>query len=173
MGYHIHNGTGMRSVPEPGASAGKLSPSKETAALIKKEVILMKLLPASRRELKRIAAGTLVCDILLTAGLLVASRLGLGSFDLSRILLSMTAGSFIAVLNFALMCMTIQRAVTMTDRKRMKSSFHLSYSVRMLLQALWSLLAFLTPGLHAVAATAPLLFPKVTIVFLQSRSSLR
>ena len=132
----------------------------------------MILQPASRREVKRITIGTAVCDVLLVAGLFLASQFDIGTFDLRRILISCAIGSVIAVLNFVLMCLTVQSAVGMTDQKKMKAKFQLSYNARMILQAGWTVIAFLIPGLHFIAGAAPILFPKVTILYLQAKGKL-
>ena len=129
----------------------------------------MILQPASRKEVKRVAVGTLVCDVLLVAGLFLASQFDIGPFDLGKILISAAIGSCIAVLNFALMCLTVQSALGMTDQKKMKANFQLSYIARMILQAGWTVIAFLIPGLHFIAGAAPVLFPKVTILYLQAK----
>ena len=132
----------------------------------------MKLQPASQREVRRVTAGTLVCDVLLVAGLFLASQFDIGTFDLGKILVSAAIGSVIAVLNFALMCLTVQSAVGMTDQKKMKAKFQLSYNARMILQAGWTVAAFLLPGIHFIAGAAPILFPKVTILYLQAKGKL-
>ena len=132
----------------------------------------MKLQPASQREVRRIAVGTLVCDVLMVAGLFLASQFDIGTFDFGKILLSAAIGSVIAVLNFVLMCLTVQSAVGMTDQKKMKAKFQLSYNARMILQAGWTVIAFLVPGIHFIAGAAPVLFPKVTILYLQAKGKL-
>lgn len=132
----------------------------------------MILQPASRKEVTRVTVGTLVCDALMVAGLFLASQFDIGTFDLGKILLSAAIGSCIAVLNFALMCLTVQSALGMTDQKKMKAKFQLSYNARMILQAGWTVIAFLVPGLHFIAGAAPVLFPKVTILYLQAKGKL-
>ena len=132
----------------------------------------MILQPASRKEVKRVTIGTLVCDVLLVAGLFLASQFDIGTFEPGRILLSCAIGSVIAVLNFALMCLTVQSAVGMTDRKKMQAKFQLSYNARMIIQAGWAVVAFLIPGFHFIAGAAPILFPKVTILYLQAKGKL-
>jgi hypothetical protein len=86
----------------------------------------MILQPASRKEVRRIALGTGFFDLVLIAGLFAASLLGIGKFELVKILLSTLAGSAIGILSFIIMCLTIQSAVTMTDKKKMKAKFQLS-----------------------------------------------
>ena len=132
----------------------------------------MILQPASRKEVKRVTVGTLVCDVLMVAGLFLASQFDIGTFDLGKILLSAAIGSCVAVLNFALMCLTVQSALGMTDQKKMKAKFQLSYNARMILQAGWTVIAFLIPALHFIAGAAPVLFPKVTILYLQAKGKL-
>ena len=132
----------------------------------------MILQPASRMAVKRVAVGPLVGEVLLVAGLFLASQFDIGTFDLGTILISAAIGSVIAVLNFALMCLTVQSALGMTDQKKMKAKFQLSYNARMILQAGWTVIAFLIPGLHFVAGAAPVIFPKVTILNLQAKGKL-
>ena len=132
----------------------------------------MILQPASRKEVKRVTVGTLVCDVLMVAGLFLASQFDIGTFDLGKILISAAIGSCVAVLNFALMCLTVQSALGMTDQKKMKAKFQLSYNARMILQAGWTVIAFLIPGLHFIAGAAPVLFHKVTILYLQAKGKL-
>ena len=132
----------------------------------------MILQPASRKEVLRITAGTAVCDVILVAALFLLSQFDIGTFQLGKILLSTLIGSVIAVVNFAVMCLTVQSAVGMTDQKKMKAKFQLSYNARMIVQAGWAVAAFLTPGLHFVAAAAPILFPKVTILYLNATGKL-
>ncbi len=132
----------------------------------------MILQPASQREVKRVAVGTLACDGLLVAGLFLASQFDIGTFELGKILLSAAVGSVVAVLNFVFMCLTVQSAVEMTDKKRMQAKFQLSYNARMIFQAGWAVIAFLSPAFHFIAGAAPILFPKVTILYLQAKGKL-
>ena len=132
----------------------------------------MKLQSASKKELLRISAGTGVLDVLLVAGLFLLSQFDIGTFHLGKILLSALIGSGIAILNFTIMCLTIQSAVGMQDMKKMKAKFQLSYNGRMVLQAAWVVAAFLLPQFHFVAAAAPVFFPKVTILYLQAKGKL-
>lgn len=132
----------------------------------------MKLQPASRKELSRIALGTLVCDGILIAGLFVLSLVGIGTFSAGRILLGAACGSVVAIANFAILCLTVQSAVEIENKKKMKARFQLSYNIRLILQAGWVVLCFLIKPIHFVAGAAPILFPNVVIFFLQSRNKL-
>ena len=127
----------------------------------------MKLRPASRKEITRIAIGTLVCDAILIAALFLLSLVGVGQFETGRILLGVVCGSVIAVLNFTIVCLTVQSAVGMENKRKMKARFQLSYNIRLLVQAAWVVASFLIPQIHFVAGAAPILFPNVVIYFLQ------
>lgn len=132
----------------------------------------MKLQPASRKEIARIAAGTLICDGIMIAGLFLLSQFGMGKFELSRILLGALCGSIIAVLNFTILCLTVQSAVEMENKRKMKARFQLSYNIRLAIQALWIVACFLLKPVHFVAGAAPILFPNVVIFYLQSKNRL-
>lgn len=127
----------------------------------------MKLQAASKKELKRIAAGTILGTVLLILLLYVLSLVGVGTFTPSRIFLGAGIGCFVAIFNFYLLCLTVQKAVDIQDQKQMKMKFQVSYNFRMLLQAAWVVVALLVPGIHVVAGAAPLLFPHAVILFLQ------
>ena len=132
----------------------------------------MKLQSASKKEIKRIALGTGVLDLLLIAGLFLLSQFDIGTFQLQKILPSVLIGSGIAIFNFTVMCLTIQSAVGMEDKKKMKAKFQLSYNARMILQAGWIVAALILPQFHLIAAAAPVIFPKVTILYLQAKGKL-
>ena len=132
----------------------------------------MKLQGASRKEISRIAVGTLACDGIMIAVLLLASQFGIGTFSLSRILLGALCGSVVAVLNFTILCLTVQSAVEIENKRKMKARFQLSYNIRLALQAAWVVACFLIPQIHFVAGAAPILFPNVVIFYLQSKNKL-
>lgn len=127
----------------------------------------MKLQSASKKEITRIAIGTLICDLIMIAGLFLLSQFDIGHFNFGKILLSAFCGSVIAVANFTIMCLTVQSAVGMEDRKKMQAKFQLSYNARMIIQSGWVVASFLIPQIHFIAGAAPVLFPKVTILYLQ------
>ena len=132
----------------------------------------MKLQSASRKEIKRITIGTLACDGIMIAGLFLLSQFGMGKFELGRILLGAACGSVVAVINFAILCLTVQAAVEIENKRKMKARFQLSYNIRLALQAVWVVACFLIPQIHFVAGAAPILFPNVVIFYLQSKNKL-
>ncbi len=132
----------------------------------------MKLQSASIHEIRRIAVGTAIGDGILLAVLFLLSLVGVGTFRLVPILLGLAGGSIVAVVNFTLLCLTVQKAVAITDQKQMKSFFGGSYNGRLLLQAVWVIVVLAVPQIHSVAGAAPLLFPNATIYYLQVKGKL-
>ena len=130
----------------------------------------MKLQPASRKELSRIVSGILVCDGIMIASLFLMSQLNMGEFELFRILLGAFCGSVIAILNFAILCLTVQSAVGMENLRKMKAKFQLSYHIRLGLQASWVVACFLIQPIHFVAGAVPILFPNIVIFYLQEKN---
>lgn len=131
----------------------------------------MKLQSASIKEIKRISIGSGACLALMLIAFFLLSRIGAGSFDY-RVILSGAVGTLVAVGNFTLLCLTIQKAATVDDPKQMKARFQLSYNARLVTQAAWVVIAFLLPIFHAVAAAIPLLFPTFVLYFLQRKGKL-
>lgn len=131
----------------------------------------MKLQPASKREIKRISAGSAICLMIMLAAFFVLSILGIGTFRYTVILGGLT-GTLVAIGNFALLCMTIQSAAEIEDKKQMKARIQVSYNARLFLQGAWIVAAFLLPCFQVIAAALPLLFPTVVIYVLQSKGKL-
>lgn len=131
----------------------------------------MELQSASRREVKRIACGTAVGGVVLVVVMYALSKIGIGTFDY-RVITGALGGCMVAIVNFALMCITIQRAVNIAEQKTMKSFIQGSYNGRLLLQAGWIIAAYLMPWFNVFAAAIPLLFPNLVIFYLQARGKL-
>ena len=131
----------------------------------------MELQSASRHEVKRIACGTAVGGVVLVVVMYALSKIGIGIFDY-RVITGALGGCVVAVINFALMCITIQRAVNIGEQKAMKSFIQGSYNGRLLLQAGWIVAAYLLPWFNVFAAAIPLLFPNLTIFCLQAMGKL-
>ena len=131
----------------------------------------MKLQPASKKEVKRIAVGVSVCSLIMIAGLFVLSLVGVGTFNY-RVFVGAIGGSVIAVLNFTVMGLTIQQATEIEDKKRMKAFIQGSYNGRLFLQAAWVVICFLVSHIHLIAGAAPLLFPYVVIFYLNTKGKL-
>lgn len=131
----------------------------------------MKLQPASKKEVKRIALGTAVCSVLMIAALFVLSLVGVGTFNY-RVFVGTICGSLVAILNFTIMCLTIQSATEIEDKKRMKAFIQGSYNGRLIMQAVWVVICFMVPHIHLFAGAAPLLFPNAVIFYLNATGKL-
>lgn len=126
----------------------------------------MKLQPASRREVSRIAVGCCICAVIMIAGLFILSLLGIGKFTY-RTVIGAIGGTAVAILNFAMMCLMIQNAAGIQDQKLLKAKVQGSYNLRILVQAAWVAIAFFVPFISVIAAAIPLLFPTAVIYYLQ------
>lgn len=131
----------------------------------------MVLQSASRKEVRRIAIGSSICAIIQVAVFFVLSLVGIGTFSY-KVVTGTIGGACMGILNFALMCIMIQKATGIEDEKLMKAKVRNSYSFRKLIQVLWVVAAFLIPGISVLAAAIPLFFPNVVIYYLQFKGKL-
>ena len=132
----------------------------------------MILQSASRKEVTRIAIGSGICACVQVLVFWLLSLLGIGTFSY-RILTGTVGGTLMAILCFALMCITLQMATAnASDEKLVKSRVRNGYNLRKLLQILWVIAAFLIPGVNVLSAMIPLFFPNVVIYYLQMKGKL-
>lgn len=122
--------------------------------------IFSSIQPAVKKETKNVAIYTGIGVILMwiVFGVLHMIMPEKVVFDLT-VILGGIGGGLIAVLNFFLLGLTVQKVAAAEDeeigRKLMKSS----YSQRMMLQAVWMVVAIAAPCFQFVAGLVPLLFP--------------
>ena len=126
----------------------------------------MKMQPEAKKELLHIAAGTLLCTVVMWAVFSALHLVGWVRFDYT-VILGGVVGAAVAVGNFAGICIMVQKVLDEPDEKRRKAKLQLSYNGRMLLQALWVVVAIAAPCFQPFAGVLPLLFPRVTIYYLQ------
>lgn len=132
----------------------------------------MKLQAASKKEVLRMAKGSLICAVLELLVFVLLHFFGVVPFSY-KIVLSIIGGVAVTLLSFVVLCVAVQQAANMGgDQKAMKARMQLSYNLRLLLQAGWVVLAFLLPFLSVLAAAPPLLFPTVIIFYLQKKGKL-
>lgn len=127
----------------------------------------MKLQSASKKEIGRIAAGSVICLAIMIAVLFVLSCFEIGTFNYT-VFLGGAIGTLVAILNFTILCLTIQKVAGMENGKPMKARVQLSYNLRLGLQAAWVVIAFVVPVFHTLASAIPLLFPTVVLYYLKS-----
>lgn len=126
----------------------------------------MKLEPESKKELTRIACGTAICTAAMWAVFAALNLVGWVQFN-SSVILGSLVGALVAVGNFAGICLVVQKIIDEQDEKRRKAKLQLSYNTRMLLQAVWIVVAIAAPCFQAFASILPLFFPRITIYYLQ------
>ena len=119
----------------------------------------MKLQPESKKELTRIACGTAICTAVMWVIFAALHLVGWVKFDYTVVLGSLI-GAAVAIGNFAGICLVCQKVIDEQDEKRRKATLQASYNVRMLLQAVWIIVAIGAPVFQPFAGVLPLLFPR-------------
>ena len=122
--------------------------------------ILDNVQPAVKKETKRIIKITIVGLILMWILFAVLHFAMPDKVPLDyTVFLGGIGGGAVAVLNFFLMGLAVQKAASASDEGTARMKLKASYSQRFLMQILWVILAILAPCFHFVAGIAPLLFP--------------
>ncbi len=119
-----------------------------------------KLQPAVKKETLNVAIYTGVGTILMWIVFFVLHMLMKDDvpFDYT-VILGGLGGFTVAVLNFFLMAVTVQKVAAEEDDKAAGSIMKASFSRRMLMQVLWLVAALIAPCFQWVAGFIPLLFP--------------
>ena len=130
------------------------------------EGFFMKLEPESRKQLLRIAGGTAICTAAMWVLFAALHLVGWVRFDYTVVLASLV-GAAVAIGNFAGICFVVQKIIDEPDEKKRKATLQLSYNSRMLLQAVWVVVAIAAPCFQPFAGVLPLFFPRITIYYLQ------
>lgn len=120
---------------------------------------MRKIDPAVRKETVYVALWTLILSVLMQAVFLV-----LGKWELS-VLFGNFWGAAGAVLNFFLLGLGVQIAVSKTDPKEAQSVIRLSHTLRLLLLVVFAAVGVLVPVFQTVSAVVPLIFPQVGMLF--------
>lgn len=123
-----------------------------------------KLQPAVQKETKRVAIYTVTGVVLMWAAFLILHLIFPAKvpFDYT-VILGGLGGGFIAVLNFLLMGITVQKVAADPDEEHARLTMRSSYSRRSMIQLFWGGLAILVPCFQFVAGILPLLFPSFGI----------
>lgn len=120
--------------------------------------------PAVEKETKKVAASTLIGVILMWIGFAVFHFIFPEKvpFDYT-VFLGGIGGGIVAVLNFFLMGLAVQKVAATEDEEMARMRMKASYSRRMLLQILWIIAVAVAPCFALVAGLLPLLFPSIGI----------
>ena len=130
--------------------------------------ILDNVQPAVKKETKRIIKITIVGLILMWILFAVLHFAVPDKVPLDyTVFLGGIGGGAVAVLNFFLMGLAIQKAASASDEGTARMKLKASYSQRFLMQILWVILAIVAPCFHFVAGIAPLLFPGTGIKIME------
>ena len=129
-----------------------------------------KVQPAVKKETKNVAIYTVVGVVVMWVGFLILHLIWPEKipFDYRVIL-----GGAVAVLNFFLMGMAVQKAVSETDEAGAKRRMQASYSQRNLMQMLWAVLAIVLPCFQFAAGILPLLIPGTAIKLKGIKNSIK
>lgn len=116
--------------------------------------------PAVKKETKRVTVITAVGVAVMWIGFGIFHWIFPEKvpFDYT-VFLGGLGGGLIAVLNFFLMGLTVQKVASSEDEEKARLKMKASYSQRMLLQMVWVVLAIAAPCFQFVAGLLPLLFP--------------
>ncbi len=119
---------------------------------------MKKLDTAVKKETKYISLWVLVLSALMQAVFLV-----IGKWDYT-VLLGNALSGIAVVLNFFLMCLSIQNALE-KDEKDAKSTMKLSQSYRFLFLIIVLVVGAAAPCFNIWAVVIPMLFPRIAIAF--------
>lgn len=128
--------------------------------------LLENVQPAVQKETKRVVmitgAGLILMWILFA--ILHFTMPDKVPFDYT-VILGGIGGGVIAVLNFFLMGLAVQKAASATDEGTARMKLKASYSQRFMMMILWVIVAIVAPCFQFVAGIAPLLFPGTGLKF--------
>lgn len=120
--------------------------------------------PAVKLETKKVAVSTTVGTILMWFIVYVLHMVMPEKvpFDYT-VILGGVVGGFVAVLNFFLMGLAVQKVAAAKDEDTARMHMKASYTQRMMMQMLWVVLAIVVPCFWFVTGIIPLLFPSLGI----------
>ena len=128
--------------------------------------LLENVQPAVKKETKRVVmiTGTGLILMWILFAILHFTMPDKVPFDYT-VFLGGIGGGVIAVLNFFLMGLAVQKAASATDEGSARMKLKASYSQRFMMMILWVIIAIVAPCFQFVAGIAPLLFPGTGLKF--------
>ena len=128
--------------------------------------LLENVQPAVKKETKRVVmiTGTGLILMWILFAILHYAMPDKVPFDYT-VFLGGIGGGVIAVLNFFLMGLAVQKAASATDEGAARMKLKASYSQRFMMMILWVIVAIVAPCFQFVAGIAPLLFPGTGLKF--------
>lgn len=120
--------------------------------------------PAVKKETKRVAVMTCAGVVLMWIAFVVFHGITPESVPFNyTVILGGLCGGIVAVLNFFLMGLTVQKVAAQSDEDTARTQMRVSYRQRLMLQILWIVAAIAAPCFQFAAGIAPLLFPSLGI----------
>lgn len=120
--------------------------------------------PAVKLETKHVAIYTAIGTVLMWAALLLLSLYFKDEIPRDyRLYLGGIGGGIVAVANFFMMALTVQKIASTEDEALARNLMKASFSRRMLIQAIWIVTAIVAPCFFWAAGILPLLFPSFGI----------
>lgn len=137
--------------------------------------VLDNIQPAVKKETKKVSVITIVGVILMWIVFAILHFIKPESIPLDyTVFIGGIGGGAIAILNFFLMGLTVQKAAAAEDEGTARMKIKASYSQRMMLEIIWVIIAIVAPCFQFVAGIAPLLFPgtgiKIVGIFYKSNN---
>ena len=123
---------------------------------------MSKLDPAVKKETGFIALGTLVLEIIMNIVFFLVSKFtDICEYD-HTVILGSLLGFAVVVLNFFLMALTVQKAVSL-DSVQAKKKMQTSYMLRNLLMIVCAGAGVLLPFFHWLPVLVSLIFPRIVL----------
>ncbi len=123
----------------------------------------MQLDPVVKKELRFIALAALICSVLVQVGFwLVSLWVEAVSWDYT-VALGGVLGYILAVFNFFLMCLAVQRSVSDPDPRHAQLAMKASYTRRMLMILAVLIVSFVVDAIHWLPVAAAVFYPTVSI----------
>lgn len=120
--------------------------------------------PAVKKETVRIAWGTIAGSCIMFLAFWIFHKLSPDSVPFNyKVILSGILGSIVAVGNFFLMGLTVQKIASGEDEQQAYKNMKASYRFRTMSQLLWAVLAMVIPVFNGAAGIIPLFFPSISI----------
>lgn len=120
---------------------------------------MKKIDPVVKKETVYVAVWTVVLTVLMHAVFLI-----LGKWELP-VLWGSILGAAVTVLNFLLLGIGVQIAVSKSEEKEAKNTVRTSHTLRWILLVALAVAGIAIPFLNALATILPLLFPQIAMLF--------
>ncbi len=125
---------------------------------------MAKLQPAVQKETKRTAIFTFAAVAVMILVFAIGHMIWPDSIPFDyRVILGGVCGGAVAVLNFFMMALMVQKAASMDDQDKVKLTVRSSYTQRLAMQIIWMIIAIAVPCFQFIAGILPLLFPSLGI----------